>query len=74
MEYLLRLVGSAVNGKAPPAPPKGIDFHAFCRIAEENAFTQVVYPGVEAFRKENCFPAAALDALKRDTSLRLHRT
>ncbi len=71
MEYLLRLVGSAVNGKAPPAPPKGIDFHAFCRIAEENAFTQVVYPGVEAFRKENCFPAAALDALKKGYQLAL---
>lgn len=71
IEYLLRLVGSVVNEKELPAPPESIHFRAFCQIAGDNAFTQVIYPSVETFRNQNCFPAAALDTLKKGYQIAL---
>lgn len=70
-EYLLRLAGSVVNGKAPPAPPESINFRAFCQIAGDNAFTQVIYPSVEALRHMNCVPGAALNTLRKGYQIAL---
>lgn len=71
IEYLLRLVSAAVNGKAPPAPPEKLDFQSLCRIAADSAFAQVVYPCVEALRVGACFPAEALDKLKKGYQMAL---
>ena len=71
IEYLFRMVGAAVNENAPPSPPENINFHAFCRIAKDNAFSQVVYPCIEALRAGGCVPGAAFDALRKEYQVAL---
>lgn len=63
-DYFIHILRSALNGTTPDAPPSGLDWEAFYRLADFHSVANTVYYGIILLPQEQQ-PASAVLALFR---------
>ena len=69
--YLMKLIGSVLDGTPVPEAPQGISWELFCYLAEKGAVSAVCFYGIEKLEKK---PAKEIyDSLAKKRDLALYR-